>query len=108
MKSSRSRLTFDLALVAAMVVVSFFSPQGGSALRILAGIYTLFAVLANTLVGNRARLVLDVTFALFVASMAWYELIPTGYQAAAVAIYAALGGIVAGYAINRNADVLAG
>lgn len=98
MKSSRSRLIFDVVLIASIVALSFLPAIGTEAaksLRIIAGIYTLFLVLANTILGRRSRLVVDVTFALFLASMAWFEWFPVGNPTREAAIYAAIGGIVA-------------
>ena len=98
MKSSRSRLIFDVVLIVSTVALSFLPAVGTEApksLRIIAGIYTLFLVLANTILGRRSRLVVDVTFALFLASMAWFEMFPIGNYTREAAIYAAIGGIVA-------------
>lgn len=104
MKSSRSRLIFDVVLIACIVALSFLPAVGteeghyavtAKSLRIIAGIYTLFVVLANTILGRRSRLAVDLTFALFLASMAWLEVFPVGNHAREAAIYAALGGIVA-------------
>ena len=103
MKSSRSRLIFDVVLIASIVALSFLPAVGtdeghfamaAKSLRIIAGIYTLFVVLANTILSSRSRLVVDVTFALFLASMSWFETFPVGNHAREAAIYAALGGIV--------------
>src|SRR5687767_14681269 len=77
MKSSRSRLNFDVVLIASIMALSFLPVVGSEAaksLRIIAGIYTLFLVLANTILGRRARLIMDLSFALFLASMAWFEI----------------------------------
>src|SRR5690242_4783858 len=105
MKTSRSRLIFDVVLIASIVTLSFLPAVGtqeghfaiaAKSLRIVAGIYTLFVVLANTILGRRSRLALDITFALFLASMAWFETFPAGNHIREAAIYAAIGGIVAG------------
>ena len=104
MKSSRSRLIFDVVLIAGIVALSFLPAIGteerhfavaAKSLRIIAGMYTLFVVLANTILGRRSRLAVDVTFALFLASMAWFEMFPAGNHTREAAIYAAIGGIVA-------------
>ena len=104
MKSSRSRLIFDLVLIASIVALSFLPAVGAAeghfavaakSLRIIAGIYTLFVVLANTILSRRSRLVVDLTFALFLASMAWFETFPANNHAREAAIYAAIAGIVA-------------
>lgn len=103
MKSSRFRLLFDIVLIAYIVALSFLPAVGtqeghyavaAKSLRIIAGIYTLFVVLANTVLGSRSRLIVDVTFALFLASMAWFEMFPTGNHIREAAIYAAIAGIV--------------
>ena len=98
MKSTRSRLIFDVVLIASIVVLSFLPVVGSEAaqsLRIIAGIYTLFLVLANTILGRRSRLAVDLTFALFLGSMAWFEMLPVGKPIRETAIYAVIGGIVA-------------
>ncbi|MFL6244440.1 MAG: hypothetical protein ACJ74H_00320 [Thermoanaerobaculia bacterium] len=108
MKSSRFRLTVDLVLIASMVALSFLPAVGteeghfvvaAKSLRILAGIYTLLVVLANSILGRRSRLIVDVTFALFLASMAWFETFPAGNHVREAAIYAAISGIVAMLAV---------
>ena len=114
MITSRSRLIFDVVLIASIVALSFLpavSTEEGhfavaaKSLRIIAGIYTLFVVLANTILGRRSRLVVDITFALFLACMAWFEIFPVGNHVREAAIYAAIGGIVAmlGMMGNREA-----
>jgi hypothetical protein len=104
MKSSRSRLIFDVVLIASIVALSFlpaFNTEEGQfaaaakSLRIVAGIYTVFLVLGNTILGRRSRLAVDLAFALFLASMAWFEIFPAGNHTREATIYAAIGGIVA-------------
>jgi hypothetical protein len=104
MRSSRSRLIFDIVLIASIVALSFLPAAGtqeghfamaAKALRVIASIYTLFVIAASTLLGRRSRFVLDITFALFLASMAWFETFPAGNHIRETAIYAAIGGIVA-------------
>ncbi|HYC59268.1 MAG TPA: hypothetical protein VEK79_06840 [Thermoanaerobaculia bacterium] len=101
---SRSRLIFDAVLIASIVALSFLPAVGAAeghfavaaqSLRIIAGIYTLFVVLANTILGRHSRLALDLAFALFLASMAWFETFPANNHAREAAIYAAIAGIVA-------------
>lgn len=106
MKSARSHL-FDVVLVAAIALLSFLPAFDGAAssLRILAAIYALFAVLANTIVGERARVALDITFALFAASMAWFETMPANNHALYAAVYAAIAGIVSVWATRRMPTV---
>ena len=108
MKSSRSRLIFDAVLIASILALSFLPAVGtqeghfavaAKSLRIVAGIYTLFVVLANTILSRRSRLALDFAFALFLASMSWFETFPAGNHIREAAIYAAIGGIVAGVAL---------
>src|SRR5687767_3435343 len=108
MNSSRSRLIFDVVLIASMVALSFLPAVGtaeghfavaAQSLRIIAGIYTLFVVLANTILGRRSRLAVDLTFALFLGSMAWFETFPANNHIREAAIYAAIGGLVAVMAV---------
>jgi hypothetical protein len=113
MKSSRSRLIFDIVLIASIVALSFLPAVGteeghfavtAKSLRIIAGIYTVFLVLANTILGRRSRLVVDLTFALFLACMAWFEMFPVGNHIREAAIYAAIGGIVAMLGVMSNRE----
>lgn len=108
MNSSRSRLIFDVVLIASMVALSFLPAVGtqeghfavaAKSLRILAGIYTLLVVLSKTILSRRSRLAVDLAFALFLGSMAWFEAFPAGNHIREAAIYAAIGGIVAGMAL---------
>jgi hypothetical protein len=108
MKSSRSRLIFDVVLIASILALSFLPAVGteeghfaiaAKSLRIIAGIYALFVVLANSILGRRSRMAVDLTFALFLASMAWFETIPAGNHVREAAIYAAIAGIVAVLAV---------
>jgi len=84
-----------IAGIVALSLLPIAGTEAGRSLRIVAGIYTLFVVLANTVVGRRARLVMDLTFALFLASMAWYELLPLGIHGRDAAMYGAIGATVA-------------
>lgn len=108
MKSSRSRLIFDVILIAGIVALSFLPAVGteeghfavaAKSLRIIAGIYALFVLLANTILGRRSRQVVDLAFAFFLAAMAWFEQFPAGNHIREAAIYAAIGGIVAVLAV---------
>lgn len=105
MKALRPRLAADVALTAAIAALSLLPAfdRAATSLRIIAGIYTLFVVLANTIVGPRARLVLDVTFALFLAGIAWFEIIPTGHYGREAAVYAAIGATVLVVALTSSA-----
>jgi hypothetical protein len=100
----KSRLVFDVVLIASIVTLSFLPAVGtaeghfaiaAQSLRIIAGIYTLFVVLANTILGRRSRMAVDLSFALFLAAMAWFETFPANNHVREAAIYAAIGGIVA-------------
>ena len=113
MKSSRSRLIFDVVLIASIVALSFLPVVGteeghfanaAKSLRIIAGIYTLFVVLANTILGRRSRLIVDLTFAVFLACMALFETFPVGNHMREAAIYAAIAGIVLTLGVMGNQE----
>lgn len=111
MKSSRSRLIFDIVLVASMLALSFLPAVGteeghfaiaSKVIRIIAGVYTVLLVLGHTVLRRGARLAVDVVFAIFLASMAWFEMFPAGNHIREKAIYAAMAGIIFGLALMSS------